>query len=172
MEHRDHVALIKAGVVGKTWADFGAGGGAFTLALADCLGGQGTIYAVDQDRRALDEQQRIMRRDFPAIDAHYIVSDFTRKLDLPPLDGIIMANSLHFLREKSAVLQLLRTYLAAHGRLIVVEYNVDKGNMWVPYPFSYGTWEKLARQHGFTETSLLGRRPSRFLGEIYSALSR
>ena len=31
---------------------------------------------------------------------HLIPADFTRELELPPLDGILMANSLHFFRDK------------------------------------------------------------------------
>jgi SAM-dependent methyltransferase len=171
MNHHDHVALIKEGVVNGTWADLGAGTGAFTLALADCLGAGGVIYAVDKDRRALDEQKRIMQRDFPTITTHYMTADFTRKLDLPMLDGIVMANSLHFHREKNSVLQLVRSYLKPNGRLILVEYNTDKGNTWVPYPLSFGAWEKLAQQNGFLQTKLLNAYPSRFLGEIFSAVS-
>ena len=53
----------------------------------------------------------------------------------------------------------------------IVEYNVDLGNPWVPYPLSYSTWESAAQQLGFVNTALLARRPGRFLGEIYSALS-
>jgi hypothetical protein len=52
-----------------------------------------------------------------------------------------------------------------------VEYNADRGNMWVPYPMSYPTWEQLAARAGFLATSLLARVPSRFLDEIYSAAS-
>ncbi len=112
-----------------------------------------------------------MRARFPAVTVHYINADFTRRLDLPPLDGIVMANSFHFVREKNAVVQLIRSYLRPGGRLILVEYNADLGNMWVPYPLSYSTWEALARQHGFAGIRLLATRPSRFLGELYSALS-
>jgi SAM-dependent methyltransferase len=172
MNHHDHVALIKDGVSGSgTWADLGAGTGAFTLALADCLGAGSTIYAVDKDRRALDEQKRIMERDFPGIAAHYLGADFTRKLDLPMLDGVVMANSLHFHRDKDSILRLVRGYLKPGGRLILVEYNADKGNTWVPYPLSFGSWGKLAQQNGFLETKLLRTYPSRFLEEIYSAIS-
>ena len=55
MDHRDHVALIRAGVgeQGGRWADIGAGEGAFTLALADLLGPGGQIIAVDRDAGAL-----------------------------------------------------------------------------------------------------------------------
>jgi hypothetical protein len=82
-----------------------------------------------------------------------------------------MVNSLHFQREKAPVLRLVRGYLKPGGRLIVVEYNVDHGNPWVPYPFSYATWQDLAAQAGFAGTRRLATRPSRFLNEIYSAVS-
>ncbi len=173
MNHKDHVYLLQKGVPGRggIWADLGSGTGAFTLALADLIGPTGQIYSIDRDRGALREQEKAMRAAFPATGVHYITADFTHKLDLPVLDGIVMANSLHFVRQKDPVLQLIRSYLRPGGRFILVEYNTDRGNMWVPYPLSYGTWEALARQNGFTQTQLLAKVPSRFFGEIYSAVS-
>jgi ubiquinone/menaquinone biosynthesis C-methylase UbiE len=173
MNHDDHVRLLRGGIAapGGVWADLGSGAGAFTLALADLLGPTGQIYSVDKDKGALREQEQAMRARFPATQAQYLVADFAKRLDLPPLDGVVMANSLHFQRQKDPVLQLVRGYLKPDGRLILVEYNVDRGNMWVPYPLSYGTWEALARQNGFTSTTLLTTQPSRWLGEMFSALS-
>jgi SAM-dependent methyltransferase len=180
MNHADHVRLLRDGVLteagdapGGTWADLGSGTGAFTLALAELIGSQGIIYSVDRDASALREQERAMRARFGPLapTVHYRAADFTHPLDLPPLDGIVIANALHFQREKERVVRQLKSYLRPAGRLIVVEYNVDRGNLWVPYPFSYPTWEALARRCGFAETRLLGRVPSRFLEEIYSAAS-
>lgn len=173
MNHDDHVALLRDGIaaLGGVWADLGSGSGAFTLALADLLGPTARIYSVDRDERALLEQQRAMRASFPECALSYRVADFTQPLDLPQLDGVVMANSLHFQRDKDSVLRLVRGYLKPHGRLILVEYNADSGNPWVPYPLSYTTWEALARANGFVETRLLAARPSRFLREIYSAVS-
>jgi len=173
MNHDDHVNLIRGGVPnpGGEWADLGSGAGAFTLALAELIGSAGIIYSVDKDRGALREQERAMRTQFPLITVHSLKDDFTRPLDLPPLDGIVMANALHFQRDKEAVVRLIRGYLKPGGRLILVEYNVDRGNFAVPYPLSYQTWETLARRSGFAETRRLATRPSRFLGEIYSALN-
>ena len=40
MEHQDHVNLLKPADLarGGVWADFGAGSGAFTLALSELVG--------------------------------------------------------------------------------------------------------------------------------------
>jgi ubiquinone/menaquinone biosynthesis C-methylase UbiE len=173
MDHRDHVHLLRKGIPaqGGTWADLGSGTGAFTLALAELLGAQGRIYSVDKDSGALRQQEQAMRQFAPSMEVTYVTADFTRPLNLPMLDGVVMANSLHFVRKKDEVLQRVAGYLRPNGRLLIVEYNSDRGNMWVPYPFSFDSWQQLASKNGFVETRLLERRPSRFLNEIYSAVS-
>jgi ubiquinone/menaquinone biosynthesis C-methylase UbiE len=175
MTHEDHVDLIRAAIEaagpGGVWADLGSGWGAFTLALADLLGPGATIYSVDRDRGSLREQERAMRSRFPDVHVEYVQADFTRPLDLPPLDGIVMANSLHFVKDKLPVVERVRAYLKPGGRFVLVEYNADRGNMWVPHPLSYPTWESLAWRAGFASTRMIGRVPSRFLGEIYAAES-
>src|SRR5439155_5550838 len=96
--------LIKDGVEerGGRWADFGAGERASTLALTDVLGPAGHIVAVDRDARPLR-----------ALDGRFetLVADFTRPLDLHDLDGVLMANSLHFARDKEPVLTAVRAML-------------------------------------------------------------
>lgn len=173
MNHQDHLNLLRGGVPGPggIWADLGSGSGAFTLALADLVGPEGEIYSVDRDEGALRRQEREMTAQFPTAKVHYLSADFTRRLELPMLDGIVMANALHFVRDKPAVLDLVRRYLRGGGRLILVEYNTDNGNSWVPHPISYESWESLAARSGFASTRLVARVPSRFLGEIYSAVS-
>ena len=113
MDHHDHVRLLRDGVHGGgvTWADLGSGEGAFTLALADLLGPSGSIYSVDRDKRALQAQLRALRDAFPSVSVTPLIADFSRPMELPPLDGIVMANSLHFERDKLAVLGLVRGYL-------------------------------------------------------------
>jgi len=82
-----------------------------------------------------------------------------------------MANSLHFVEDKLPLLGLVRSYLRKGGRLLLVEYDSDRGNQWVPFPMSFATWSELASDAGFAETRRLAAVPSRFLGRIYSALS-
>ena len=82
-----------------------------------------------------------------------------------------MANALHFVEDKVAVLALVRGYLKHGGRLLLVEYDSDRGNPYVPHPLSFETWQDLAAAAGFVETRKLATVPSRFLQRIYSALS-
>ena len=172
VDHADHVALLRDAIVPGTWADLGAGEGAFTLALADLLQSDGVIYSIDKDRRALAAQEEEMRRRFPRARIDYRVGDFTRPLDLPALDGIVMANSLHFVRDKLPLLERLRAMLVRGGRFVLVEYDSDRGNLWVPHPISMTAWRALSLRAGFHDTHELYSVPSpRFLGAIYSALS-
>lgn len=180
MNHSDHVALLRPAQLPPSgvWADFGAGSGAFTLALRELVGPAAHIYAVDKDRASLRELEELFAARFGnALNLHPVRADFTRPLDLPVLDGALMANSLHFFpgdesafRTKLDVLRRVRSYLRRGGALLLVEYNVDRGNPWVPHPLSFGTWREFAPQAGFTEPRLLATHPSSFLRQFYSAL--
>jgi precorrin-6B methylase 2 len=173
MNHNDHVELLRPAnpPPGGIWADFGAGSGAFTLALRELVGPEAEIYAVDEDRSRLAELEREYRARFrDATRLHIFPADFSRTLELPPLDGILMANSLHFFRDKEAILHHVHSYLKPGGALLLVEYNVDTGNLWVPYPLSFETWQKLASHAGFGVPRLLATRPSSFLRGFYSAI--
>ncbi len=172
MDHHDHVNLLRPAALppGGTWADFGAGSGAFTLALRELVGPTAQVYAIDKDRGSLRQLEQAYRARFgDTANLHVVPADFSRPLDLPPLDGALMANSLHFFKDKTKVLRDVRGYLKPGGALLLVEYNVDSGNMWVPYPFSFHTWQAMAVQAGFSEPRLLATHPSHFLREIYSA---
>jgi ubiquinone/menaquinone biosynthesis C-methylase UbiE len=174
MDHNDHVNLLRRANLaeGGTWADLGAGSGAFTLALRELIGLDGVIFAVDRVKSSLRELENNHRARFSTTDNLILLpKDLSRPLDIPPLDGIVMANSLHFFKDQEKVLRDIRTFLKPDGVLLLVEYNVDSGNLWVPHPLSFETWRSLAPRAGFTEPRLLAKVPSMFLKEIYSALA-
>jgi trans-aconitate methyltransferase len=166
VEQRQLVELIRpalAGVAaGSSWADLGAGEGNFPAALRTVLPAA-RLVAVDRDRQALE---RLAQR-LP--EAEVRRADFREPLGLRDLDGVLMANALHFLRDKRPVLELVRGYLAPGGRLVVVEYGSDRGNPWVPHPFSFPTWRRMAEAAGFADVREAGSLPSRFLGSMYCA---
>ena len=171
MDHRDHVGLIRSGVegAGSRWLELGAGEGAFTLALADLLGAGGDILAIDRDRRALDRAAEEVGRRFPDVALRTRRADFRDQLPTGPFDGVLAANSLHFVTDPVAALGHVRQVLHPGGRLVVVEYDADRGNPWVPHPFSSARFAAIADDAGFTKAREIGRVPSRFLGAIYSA---
>ena len=156
------------------WADFGSGRGAFTLALADLLRVDAHIYSIDKNAADLTSQKRSFQSHFsnrphPIVD--YLHKDYTFPIGLPPLDGAVMANSLHFYKNKTPILKLIFDYLRPGGVIILVEYNVERGNPWVPHPISYRNWVSLAKKTGFVSTRLLETHHSSFLKEIYSSIS-
>ena len=174
MDHTDHVNLLKPANLSPNgvWADFGAGDGAFTLALRELIGLDATIYAVDKHGASLAElESNHLARFNTTRNLIPLKDDFSLPLNLPPLDGIVMANSLHFFKDKDKILRHARGYLKPNGVLLIVEYNVDKGNIWVPYPTSFNVCRVLVKRAGFTEPRLLAKMPSRFLHEFYSAMA-
>ena len=180
MDHRDHVGPLAPGLDGEphgpgvTWADIGAGGGAFTRALADLLGPGARVVAIDRDAAALEENAANTGAAFPAVVLETRVADFTAPLALAGLDGVVAANSLHFVPpdRRVDVVRGLAGMLRPGGRFLIVEYDTDGGNEWVPYPFTFRGWEHMASAAGLADPEPLTRVPSRWLGGIYSAAAR
>ncbi len=174
MNHDDHVRLITGAFAepGGVWADFGSGWGAFTLAIRDLAGLESEIYALDQDRSALASLRDGMIRMFPETYLHLLEGDIRRPPELPPLDGIVAANSLHYVERKhqSGTLRLWSTLLKPGGRIVLVEYDSNNPNQWVPYPISFDRFGRLTRDAGLPAPILLATHPSRWSGGIYSAM--
>ncbi len=175
MDHDDHVSLIRDGVdgAGPHWLELGAGSGAFTLALLDVLGERADVVALDRDAGSLRKLEDAVARRFPVGSVRSVVADFAQPLPFEPasFDGVLMANSLHFVRDKEPVLRAAIDILKPGGRFLIVEYGSDRGNQWVPWPMSHATWTGVAARVGLRDTRLIGEVPSRFLGSIYAAVS-
>ena len=175
MEVEDAIALIRAAVTrpGGVWADLGAGSGVFTRALAALLGHTGTVYAVDTDPGALRELDRSGSSMAPAT-VRTIVGDFTGPLELPPLDGVLVANALHYVpySDQPMVVRRIASLLTEAAPMVVVEYDRRHANQWVPYPITPAALTALARDAGLGTPTVLATRPSRYSGTMYSAVVR
>jgi len=56
---------------GQYVADLGCGPGFFTLALAECVGTEGRVYAVDMDNKAIQAlEKKVDKRGYNNIEAH------------------------------------------------------------------------------------------------------
>jgi SAM-dependent methyltransferase len=175
MNHNEMVALIKNGVAEApgVWADLGAGTGNFSWALAELLGAGSTIYAVDRDGKAIAAQRARLGATPPLATIIPQQGDVTQNMKLPPLDGILMANLLHFIRDRVQLLRKLHALLRPDGRLVVVEYEQQLPVPWIPFPTPYERLEELCRTAGFAPATQVGTRRSPSSGRsMYCALVR
>jgi SAM-dependent methyltransferase len=170
MDLSSAVSLIQSPLVNSAhparWADLGAGSGLFTKALAGLLSAGSEIYAADKKPVSVFS-------DFPRhITLHQLTIDFvTEELPFNELDGILMANSFHYVKEKMAFIKKLIQALKKTGMLLVVEYdsNVPVGN-WVPYPVDFLNLKILFMRAGFRTVEKLGEYPSVYGRKMYSAV--
>ena len=169
---------VPAGDGPRTWADLGAGSGVFTRALASLLGPRSMVYAMDRDVEALAAMAsptRTAARDTARIVP--VVADFTRPFELPglerepaaSLDGLLLANALHFVRDQAAVLARLTTLVRPGGRVVLVEYDRRAASRWVPYPIAVERLPALAEAAGLTAPVVTATRPSAYSGVLYAA---
>lgn len=174
MEIHDAIELLREATGEETrssvWADLGAGTGTFTRALATSLGAGSTIYAVDDDARAVNALERLPRTGFVRVIA--VKADFARPFELPglgdnALDGILLANSLHFVRDAQDVLSRLAGRLRPGGTAVVIEYDRREASRWVPYPIPIARWPELAAAAGLVGAKITATRPSAYQGILY-----
>ena len=176
MNERDAVDLIRDAIPrsGGTWADLGAGEGAFTRALVELLGGDGRVYAVDRDAASIAALGRWANGATAGVIP--VLADFTRPFALPglatsPLDGLLLANALHFVREADVVLGALAARLRPGGRIVIVEYEREIASRWVPYPIPVSRLGTLAASAGLSPPVVTATRPSAFGGKLYVAVA-
>jgi ubiquinone/menaquinone biosynthesis C-methylase UbiE len=148
------------------WADLGAGDGTFTLALAESLEAGSIIHAVDRDRASL---ARVPPHHFGVVIRTHS-ADFTQfPWAFGKVDGILMANSLHFVANQPAFLRGCEAQLSPAGCFLIIEYDTEAPSPWVPYPVSRRRLAALFEGYRVTD---LGRRPSRYQrAELYAALA-
>lgn len=144
----------------QVWADLGSGDGTFTTALASLLAPGSVIHAIDRDRQALN------RIASPAADVHIDThtGDFTVfPWPFGAVDGVLMANSLHYVRDQQSFLEEC-VRLISRPHLLLVEYDTDRANPWVPYPLTTPRATALLRAVGMRRVERLGTVPSAFRG--------
>ena len=161
--------LIRSGIQaepeGAMWADLGCGSGTFTTALATLLGEHSRIYAIDK------VDQIIESRGGNNVDIKFAKIDFINDaLPVTNLDGILMANSLHYVKEKDLFIKKLSRHLKPAGQVIIVEYDTEHSNQWVPYPISFTSLQKTFAAAAFSDIKKIGERKSIYrTGKMYAA---
>jgi ubiquinone/menaquinone biosynthesis C-methylase UbiE len=163
--------LNKDSNIPKIWADLGCGNGLFTKALATLLADGSTIYAIDKadtftvgNSSSKNKTSIIFKRQ-----------DIEKEdLDLPSLNGILMANVLHYVKDKELFIEKLKRILKPEGSFLLVEYDTDVPvSHWVPFPVSFRAATQLFQQAGYKKIEKLGSQASLYQhSNLYSAIIR
>jgi SAM-dependent methyltransferase len=173
MDAASAASLIRGAVTAAfpIWADLGAGRGTFSLALASLVGTDGRVYAVERDLAALEALTAAARAHPGGAPVIAVPGDFAQSLELPVLDGVMMANAMHFVRadQQFRVLERTVAMLRPGGRLLIVEYDGRPANRWVPFPIPLVRLGELVQQLGLPDPVVAGKRPSAYGGTMYAA---
>lgn len=161
MDIDEAVRLIEKAVEKRpsVWADVGAGSGIFTLALEQILGFNSVIFAVDKKLEILRDT---LKTRYSRSTIHLYEKDFSQPMAfLPPLDGLLLANVLHYIADQESFLRnLCNHYLKDGGTVMVIEYDRFETDPWVPYPLPLPYFERLSSKIGLTLPEEIGRKRS------------
>lgn len=141
----------------QIWADLGCGSGLFTRALIQILPSESRILAIDRAPQKINLGSAVS----------FLQADFEYPLfHLPLVDGILMANSLHFILDK---LSLIKHLAGFAPKFIIVEYETSFPNPWVPFPISFKDLKILFERAGFRNISKVNEQTSVYGGKMYAA---
>ena len=125
--------ISQIGIVsGMKVADFGAGSGAYTLALAHSVGAGGRVYAIEVQQDLLKKIKNLAEaQGYRNVDV--IWGDFERnggsKLAEMSLDVVILSNTLFQLDDKRGAILEANRVLRNGGQLVVIDWSESFGGM-------------------------------------------
>jgi predicted methyltransferase len=108
---------------GDRVADLGAGGGYFTFRLAEAVGPEGRVFAVDVDPGMAEHLAERAREAGHANVEVVLAAEDDPRLPDGAVDLLFTCNTYHHLGERSAYFERVRDDLAPGGRVAVIELN-------------------------------------------------
>lgn len=171
MTQSEAIGLIEKGIpkIGSArWVDLGAGTGVFTKALAALIGKEGTVYAVDKEGVSLEKiNSPINHATIKRLQLDFV----NENIPVKEADGILLANSFHYVRDKELLIAKLKKILAPDGRLVFIEYDTLTSNPWIPHPIDFRSLHALMLKNGFSSIIKLKDRASIFnRASMYAAV--
>ena len=117
---------------GERVADIGAGTGYFTFPVAEAVGPTGVVWALDIAPEMIEVLEfRTRARNAGNVKVRRVSSD-DPQLEPGSLDTILMIDSIHYVKDRTAYARKLIPGLAPGGRLVVIDYR--------PRPVSERPW--------------------------------
>lgn len=170
MTLEDAQSMIQGAQINKNdpqhWADLGCGSGLFSHALATLLPEGSRILCLDQHDQSIPASQS------GKVKLKFMKADFTTYAFENKFDGFLLANSLHYVSNKAPLLTRLLRSLNNPETLIIIEYDRDAANQWVPYPVPFATLKKLLRDNGVADVRKLSERKSAFGPMMYACQAK
>ena len=117
---------------GMKVADFGAGSGVYTFAIAEALSGSGVVYAVDVQKDLLRRiKNDAQRRGFKNIEILWgdLEEKHGSKIADGALDLVLVSNVLFQLEDKKAAITEAHRVLKPHGRLAIIDWRESYGGL-------------------------------------------
>ena len=117
---------------GMNIADFGAGSGAYTLAIASLLEGTGKVYAIDVQRDLLRRiHNEAAKRSLKNVEVIWADLETPRasKLADSSVDLVIISNLFVQVPDKELVLQEARRIVRSSGSVIIIDWSESFGGM-------------------------------------------
>jgi predicted methyltransferase len=108
-------------VAGSRVADVGCGEGYFVLHLAERVGPEGTVYAVDIDEEVLEVTRRKAERAGFSQVRIVLGEAGNPKLPAGELDAVLIVNAYHEMQEYNAMLGAIYRALKPGGRLAIID---------------------------------------------------
>ena len=121
---------------GETVADVGAGTGYFTVRIARAVGPEGRVLAHDISPEMLGFlERRLEAEQLENVELKQVERD-DAMLPEGKINTIIMVDTIHYIKERTAYVERLREALTPGGRFVIIDYRVKpfEERPWGPPP--------------------------------------
>ena len=146
---------------GATVADIGSGTGYFTWRLAQHVGRQGKVYAVDVQQSMLDLTKAAVAAHKLSNVEYVLATESSPRLPERSVDFVFIAYAYHEFGDPDAVMAAIRRALKPGGRVLVLEY-AKESNIAPASPLHKMSFEEIRREiqpMGFVIDQLLDFLP-------------
>lgn len=110
---------------GERVADIGAGSGYFTLRIAEAVGDDGRVIAIDIRQEMLDHiADRLRGSPLQNVELKLAPAD-DPQLPAGSVDTILMVDTIHYVQDRTDYARKLRAALTRGGRLVIIDFRYD-----------------------------------------------